>query len=39
MPRPGKGARLWLRPARRKDGRTIANAVWLIIDGSKHIAT
>jgi len=36
MPRHGKGARLWLRAARRKDGRTIANAVWIIIDGSRH---
>jgi integrase len=39
MPRQSKGARLWLRPARRKDGRLIKNAVWIIIDGNKHIAT
>ena len=39
MPRPNKGARLWLRPARRKGGRLIANAVWIIIDGNRHIAT
>lgn len=39
MPRPSKGARLWLRPARRKDGQLIAKAVWVIIDGKKHIAT
>ena len=39
MPRSSKGARLWLRPARRKGGRLIASAVWIIIDGSKHIAT
>jgi hypothetical protein len=39
MPRQSKGARLWLRPARRKDGRFIKNAVWIIIDGNKHIAT
>jgi hypothetical protein len=39
MPRSSKGARLWLRPARRKGGRIVANAVWIIIDGNKHIAT
>ena len=39
MPRQSKGARLWLRPARRKADRIVANAVWIIIDGSKHIAT
>ena len=39
MPRRGKGARLWLRPARRKAGRIIANAVWIIVDGNKHVAT
>jgi integrase len=39
MPRASKGARLWLRPARRKGGRVIANAVWIIIDGSRHVAT
>ena len=39
MPRQTKGARLWLRPARRKAGRVIANAVWIIVDGNKHVAT
>jgi integrase len=39
MPRPGKGARLWLRPARRKNGRVIANAVWIIRDGGRDFAT
>jgi hypothetical protein len=39
MPRTGKGARLWLRPARRKGSHVIANAVWIIIDGNKHVAT
>ena len=39
MPHQSKGARLWLRPARRKGGRLIASAVWIIIDGKKHIAT
>ena len=39
MPRTSKGARLWLRPARRKGGRLIANAVWIIIDGGRHVAT
>ena len=39
MPRASKGARLWLRPSRRKGGRTIARAVWIIRDGNRHIAT
>jgi len=39
MPRPGKGAHLWLRPARRKGRRVLANAIWIIIDGGRHIAT
>lgn len=39
MPRRSKGARLWLRPTRRKRGRIVANAVWIIIDGKQHIAT
>jgi integrase len=39
MPRRSKGARLWLRPARRKGGRIVARAVWIIIDGKQHIAT
>ncbi len=39
MPRQSKGARLWLRPARRRGNRIVANAVWIVIDGSKHVAT
>jgi integrase len=39
MPRASKSARLWLRPARRRGGRLVANAVWIIIDGKRHIAT
>jgi hypothetical protein len=39
MPRRSKGARLWLRPARRKGRRVIRRAVWIIIDGKKHVAT
>jgi integrase len=39
MPRRNKGARLWLRPARRRGGRLVASAVWIIIDGKQHIAT
>lgn len=39
MPRRSKSARLWLRSARRRGGRVIASAVWIIIDGNKHIAT
>ena len=39
MPRARKGARLWLRPTRRRGGRLVANAVWIIVDGKRHIAT
>lgn len=39
MPRVSKGPRLWKRPARRKDGKIIGSAVWIIKDGDKHIAT
>jgi integrase len=39
MPRARKGVRLWLRPARRKGAGLVANAVWIIIDGNRHIAT
>jgi integrase len=39
MPRRSKGTRLWLRPARRQGGRIVRNAIWIIIDGNKHIAT
>ncbi len=39
MPRHKKGARLWLRPARRRNGRVVARSIWIIRDGDKHIAT
>lgn len=39
MPRVSKGPRLWKRPARRKDGKIIGSAVWVIKDGGRHIAT
>ncbi len=39
MPRHRKGARLWLRSPRRRGGKVVANAVWIIVDGSRHIAT
>jgi len=40
MPRPAKGARLWLRPERRDaSGKVTANAVWIIKDGGRQIAT
>jgi integrase len=39
MPRPAKGPRLYLRRARRKNGRVIAQAVWIIRDGGKDFAT
>ncbi|EFI51319.1 tyrosine-type recombinase/integrase [Afipia sp. 1NLS2] len=38
MPRTSKGARLWKRPARTKNGRSEA-AVWIIKDGSKQTST
>lgn len=38
MPRPSKGARLWLRPARR-DGTRVRPAVWLIRDGTHEEST
>src|SRR5262245_65450742 len=40
MPTQRKGARLWLRPARRdKSGRIIARATYLILDGGQHYPT
>src|ERR1700726_4454223 len=39
MARQSKGARLWLRPARRKGTSVVASAVWIILDGKRHIAT
>lgn len=35
MPRPSKGARLWLRPARRRKDGTVSHApTWIIIDAN-----
>ncbi len=40
MPRPAKGPRLWLQPARRdKAGAVIEQAVWCIRDGSSKRST
>jgi integrase len=39
MPRPGKGARLWLRPERRIGGKLIRTSGWVILDKGRHIAT
>jgi integrase len=40
MPAQRKGARLWLRPARRdKSGRIIGRATYLILDGGRHHPT
>jgi hypothetical protein len=40
MPRPAKGARLWLRPVERNaDGTLRKRAVWVIRDGSRKIST
>lgn len=41
MPRQTKGPRLWLRKERinPKTGKRISASAWIIIDGSRHIAT
>src|ERR1700739_1359690 len=39
MPRPSKGARLFKRRARYRDGKLVAQPVWIIKDGDRHIAT
>jgi integrase len=40
MPRPAKGARLWLRPEERNpDGMLRKRAVWVIRDGPRKIST
>src|SRR5271154_4894827 len=40
MPRPGKGARHWLRPEdRNPDGTLRKRAVWVIRDGPRRIST
>jgi hypothetical protein len=38
MPRGRKGVRLWLRP-QRTDSNGVRRASWIILDGSKHVAT
>jgi integrase len=39
MPRPSKGARLYKRRARYRGKRLVAQAVWIIRDGSEDFAT
>lgn len=40
MPRPAKGARLWLQPEERDDGGALRKrAVWVIRDGERKIST
>jgi integrase len=39
MPRPSKGVRLYRRKARHRHGKLVAQAVWIIKDGSRHVAT
>src|ERR1700729_4068586 len=39
MSRPNKGARLYKRKARYIDGKLAHQAVWIIKDGDRHIAT
>ena len=39
MPRPSKGVRLYKRKARHRNGKLVHQAVWIIKDGDRHIAT
>lgn len=40
MPRPNKGAHLWLRPPRRDSaGCVVKNAVWIIKDSGRQVST
>ena len=39
MSRPSKGIRLYKRKARYRDGKLVHQAVWIIKDGDRHIAT
>jgi integrase len=39
MPRPSKGARLYKRKARYDGRKLVRQAVWIIKDGDRHIAT
>ena len=39
MPRPGKGAHLWLRPASRDRSGTVERARWIIKDHGHQIGT
>ena len=39
MPRQSKGARLWLEPERKENGRLRKRATWVIRDGARKIST
>lgn len=39
MPRPKKGARLWLRAEQRRDGKLHQRAMWFIKDAGRLVAT
>src|SRR5580700_8962592 len=39
MPRPSKGARLYRRKARYQGRKLVRQALWIIKDGDRHIAT
>ena len=39
MPRQSKGARLWLEPERKENGKLRKRATWLIRDGARKIST
>ena len=39
MPRQSKGARLWLDPERKENGKLRKRATWVIRDGARKIST
>src|SRR4051794_7801792 len=39
MPRRSKGAHLWLRPEKRRNGKIVRRSAWVILDGGRHFAT
>jgi integrase len=39
MSRPNKGARLWLEPEERSDGKLVRRAAWVIKDGARKVRT
>jgi integrase len=39
MPRSKQPPRLWLRPMRKRGNERTTRAIWIILDGGKHVAT